>query len=213
MPLNKLKHILVPQDNIFFELMERQAEVAHLSAQALYELLKNYENTSVKSKKIKDLEHEGDDLMRKLYTALNKTFIVPIDHEDISTLAGSLDDIIDLIDKVSTLMVIYEISTPSKPMVELAELLVHQTKELKSGVKAINQVKTYKQVFDHCNKIKQFEMQADEIYNKALGTLFKKNDAPLEIFKQKEILDDLEMATDKTDKASQFISDIVMKHS
>jgi len=212
MPLNKLKNLIVPQDNVFFELMEQQAETAQNAAETLYDLLKDYKEIDKKTKKIKDLEHHGDDLMRKLYTALNKSFIVPIDHGDISTLAGTLDDVSDLVDGVSTLLVVYEISTPSPAMIELAELLVEQTKELKKAVSAIGHTKTYGKIVEHCNKIKQLEMKSDDIYVKAVASLFKKTD-PIDIIKQKEILYYLEAATDKADNASQYISDIVMKHS
>lgn len=208
----KLKNLLVPQDDVFFRLMEKQAETAHSASEALFELLKEYRNIRVKSSKIKAYEHEGDQLMRDLYTALNKTFIVPIDHSDISTLANALDDVLDLIDQASTLLVVYEIKAPSPAMVQMAGLLVEQTKELKHVVAAINHSRTYGKVPAHCTRIKHLENKADDIYTEALAALFKKKE-PIEVMKQKEILDCLEEATDKADKASQHISDIVMKHS
>ncbi|MBI5047026.1 DUF47 family protein [Candidatus Micrarchaeota archaeon] len=169
MPLSRIKRLLVPQDNLFFELMLKQAETAHSAAQELLCLFSNYNNVQKESEKIKDLEHEGDKLMREIYTALNKTFIVPIDHQDISTLATALDDVIDLIDHVSTLLVVYGIKEPTLPMVHLAEILVDQTKELKNAVASINHSKTYTKVSDHCKNIKQLENRADESYIKALN--------------------------------------------
>jgi predicted phosphate transport protein (TIGR00153 family) len=212
MPLTKLKNFLVPQDDIFFKLMEKQAETAHTAAQELSKLLEDYNKANKESKKIRDLEHQGDELMRNLYTALNKTFIVPIDHTDISALANALDDILDLIDQTATLMVAYEITTPTPAMIQLTRLLVSQTSELQKAVAAINHSRTYHKVPEYCNKIKHFEIKADEVYVQAIAALFKKTDA-IEVLKQKEILDCLESATDKTDKAAQNISDIVMKHS
>lgn len=209
MPLKMLKNLLVPQDTIFFDLMENQAETAYNASQVLSDLLK--EHDLKKSEKIKDLEHHGDDLLRKMYHALNKTFIVPIDHSDISTLASALDDVIDLIDHAAILLRVYEIEKPSTAMKQLAEILVEQTKELKSAVIAINHAKTYGKVAEHCNKIKNSEIKADEIYINSIAELFKKS-TPIEIMKQKEILECLESATDKVDHAAQYISDIVMKH-
>ncbi|MBI2079263.1 DUF47 family protein [Candidatus Micrarchaeota archaeon] len=212
MPLARIKRFLVPQDNIFFDLMLKQAETAHIASQSLVELFADYSNVEKRSERIKELEHEGDKLMRDVYTALNKTFIVPIDHSDISTLATALDDITDLIDNVSILLVAYGIKEPTPPMVHLAEVLVNQTKELKNAVASISHSKNYHKVNDHCKNIKQMENKADEAYIKAITALFKKNE-PLEIIKEKEILDCLESATDKVDNAAQHISDIVMKHS
>ena len=212
MPLNRLKRLLVPQDNIFFELMQKQAETAQEAALALSQLLKNYASARDGSKKIRELEHQGDRLMRDLYTALNKTFIVPIDHGDISVLASALDDVIDLIDHIATLLIAYEVNPPSPAMEQLAKLLEQQVKELCHAVTAINHSKTYGKDTEYCNKIKQLENQADELYVKEIAALFKKKE-PLEVLKHKEILDCLESATDKVDKAAQHISDIVMKHS
>ncbi|MFH1520872.1 MAG: DUF47 family protein [Candidatus Micrarchaeota archaeon] len=212
MPLNKLKRMLVPQDDIFFKLMQKQADTADEASHALHDLFKNYRDVGEKSKKIKDLEHQGDQLMRDIYMALNKTFIVPIDHSDISTLASALDDVLDLIDHVAAFMVIYEIKAPSNDMKELVDVLVEQADELTKAVALIDSPKTYGKVIIHCTKIKQLENKADELYRQAIGALFKKNDA-MEALKQKEILDCLESATDKIDKAAQYMSDIVMKHS
>ncbi|MBI5223515.1 DUF47 family protein [Candidatus Micrarchaeota archaeon] len=212
MPLKKLKSLFVPEDGRFFELMQKQAVVAHKSANALSELFKDHAHLEKHASKIRELEHEGDQLMRDIYLALNKTFIVPIDHSDISGLAGSLDDIIDLIDEVAALLPIYRINAPSPAMEQMARILVDQTEELKGAVDAINHSRTYSEVAKHCTRIKSLESRADEIYYKSLGELFGKEDA-LEIVKQKEILERLEAATDKVDKTAQHISDIVMKHS
>ncbi|MBI5046942.1 DUF47 family protein [Candidatus Micrarchaeota archaeon] len=212
MPLSKIKNFLVPQESAFFDLMQKQAETAELAAHALSDLLSDYKNMHERVKKIRELEHKGDQLMRDIYTDLNKTFIVPIDHGDISTLAGALDDVIDLVDHAATLMVAYEIETPSPEMVHLTSILVAQTQELKSAVVAINHQKTYGNVSNHCKNIKNLENKADEFYINAIAGLFKKKE-PLEVMKNKEILDCLESAIDKVDKASQYISDIVMKHA
>lgn len=96
MPLTKLRNFLVPQDAVFFELMERQAGIAHEAAQELSALLRDYNGVAAKAAKIRELENNGDQLTREVYVALNKTFIVPIDHDDISALASSLDDALDM---------------------------------------------------------------------------------------------------------------------
>ena len=196
MPLRTLKNLVVPQDQQFFDLLEKQAEAAHEASHALSALMGDYSGVKEKAGKIKDLEHRGDELMRAVYTALNKTFIVPMDHGDISALASALDDVLDMADHASA---------------ELAKLLSGQTAELKKAVAALNHSRTYGRVPGYCDRIKGLEMQADEVYKHAIAELFRKTDA-IEIMKQKEILDCLESATDKADKASQTISDIVMKH-
>jgi predicted phosphate transport protein (TIGR00153 family) len=192
--------------------MDEQAETAYLGSVALHDLLKDFNHIEDKIKKIKELEHKGDSLMRDVYAALNKTFIVPIDHQDISTLASALDNVLDLVDSSTRLLLAYDIKEPTPEMIELVGILVEQTKELKGAVAAITTTKTYAKVEQHCNKIKQLEIKADEVYLNAITILFRK-DEPVSIIKQKEILEYLESATDQADKASQIISDIVMKHA
>jgi len=212
MPLTKLRNFLVPQDTMFFELMEKQAKIAHEASQELSELFKDYSGVSERSAKIRELENEGDLLMRDIYVALNKTFIVPIDHSDIASLASSLDDVLDLADHAAHLLVIYKIERPTPAMAKLSSILARQTKELQSAVLAINSAKTYEKVSSHFTEIKNLEIKADEVYTQALAELFGSKDA-IEVLKQKEILDCLENAVDKAEKTAHHISDIVMKHA
>jgi len=212
MPLTKLRNFIVPQDTLFFELMEKQAKTAHEAAQELSGLFRDYKGVFAKAEKIRELENEGDLLMRDIYTALNKTFIVPIDHSDISSLASSLDDVLDLTDHAAHLLVIYKIKKPTPAMARLSAILAGQTKELKSAVSAINSAKTYEKVSSHFTEIKSLEIRADEVYTSALAELFSSKDA-IEVLKQKEILDCLENAVDKAEKTAHHISDIVMKHA
>lgn len=212
MPLNRIKKLIVPQENIFFELMEKQADKAYEAAQVLANLFTDYNDVQKKAEKIKEIEHQGDYLTRDVYTALNKTFIVPIDHADISTLASALDNVLDLVDQTAILLVAYDIKTPPPAMVQLSKLLVIQTQELKNAVVSITHSKTYNKAYAYCDKIKQCEIKADEEYIRAITALFKGTD-PIVVLKHKEILDCLESATDKADHAAQHISDIVMKHS
>ncbi|MCX6769808.1 MAG: DUF47 family protein [Candidatus Micrarchaeota archaeon] len=212
MPLTKLRNLLVPQDTLFFDLMEKQAEIANSAAHELSEIFKEYSGVPEKAARIKELENQGDLLMRDIYIALNKTFIVPIDHSDISSLASSLDDVLDMVDDAANLLIIYKIEKPTPAMAKLASILARQTKELRSAVSAIHSAKTYDKVSGHFAEIKNLEIKADEIYTQALAELFTKKDA-IEVLKEKELLDCLENAVDKADKTAHYISDIVMKHS
>ncbi|MFA6328497.1 MAG: DUF47 family protein [Candidatus Micrarchaeia archaeon] len=212
MPLTKLRNFFVPQDTLFFELMENQAKLAHDASQELSALFSDFRGVPARAAKIRELENEGDLLMRDIYVALNKTFIVPIDHSDISSLASSLDDVLDLTDHAAHLLLIYKIEKPTPAMAKLASILARQTKELQSAVFAINSAKTYDKVSGHFAEIKSLEIKADEVYAQALAELFTKKDA-IEVLKEKEILDCLENAVDKADKTAHYISDIVMKHS
>ncbi|MBS3070537.1 DUF47 family protein [Candidatus Micrarchaeota archaeon] len=212
MPLKALKRLILPHDALFFDLMLKQAQTAHAASQTLSVLLHDYADVEKTAAKIRDFEHEGDQQVRDVYTALRTTFIVPIDHSDISLLSGALDDVTDIIDHMSATLVAYRITKPTPVMAQLAEVLARQTGALEKAVAAIRDSKTYGDAAAHCKEVKRLEDEADALYTAAIGELFKSNDA-VEIIKQKDVLSCLEMATDKTDKASQIVSDIILKHA
>ena len=212
MPFKTLKQLILPKNGVFFDVMLKQAETAHAASKELSALMADYSRLADSSKKIRDFEHRGDDLMRELYLALNTTFIVPIDHSDISLLAGSLDDVIDRIDQTAAFLAIYRVTAPTPPMVKLADVIASQTGELVEAVSAIKNAKTYGKAARHCTEIKRLENQADELYNAGLGEPFESKDA-IEIIKQKDALECLEHAADRVDKAAQIISDIIMKNA
>src|SRR3989338_10782830 len=137
MPLKTLRRLILPHDALFFDLMLKQAETACAASSALSDLLHNYGDLATAAARIRDLEHEGDQQVRDVYTALRTTFIVPIDHSDISLLAGALDDITDIIDHMSATLVAYRITKPTPVMAQLAEVLARQTGALEKAVAAI----------------------------------------------------------------------------
>ncbi|MFH0922931.1 MAG: DUF47 family protein [Candidatus Micrarchaeota archaeon] len=212
MPFNTLKQLILPKNGQFFDIMQKQAETANYAAKELAILMSDYVLLPESAAKIREFEHQGDALMRELYLALNTSFIVPIDHSDISMLAGSLDDVLDRIDQTATFFALYKITSPTQPMVKMTEVIAKQTHELVGAVSSIKSAKTYGKAAAHCNEIKKLENEADELYNAALGELFESKDA-IEIIKQKDALECLEHAADRVDKAAQIISDIVMKHA
>lgn len=212
MPFSKIKHFLVPQDGVFFDFMLREAEVTDIAAGRLHDLVYNYSDVSAKAKAIRELEHEGDEVLRKLHAELSRTFIVPIDHGDISALSESLDDVLDFVDHSANMLVVYEITAPSAGMVRLSSLLVKQTGDLKAAVASLRSQGTYANALEHCLEINRVENEADEVYSSEIGRLLKKNDA-IELFKEKEVLACFEDAIDKVDKAAKIISDIILKHS
>lgn len=212
MPLSALKQIIVPQEGLFFEKLREQAATVHAGAQALSGLMHDYRKVGEKARNIKALEHAGDEITHDIYTQLNKSFIVPFDHSDISDLATALDNILDMTNITAKHLAVYEIAKPSDSMVHLSDLLLKQTGELKAAIAALDKPGTFSSASQACVEIHRLENEADEIHTKAVSALFKKKDA-VEIIKQKDILDSLELATDKVERAAVVVSDIIMKHS
>ncbi|MBI5226124.1 DUF47 family protein [Candidatus Micrarchaeota archaeon] len=211
MPLSTLKQFIVPQDHLFFELLQGQAETAHEAAVALQDLMHDYKDVDKHAKTIKNLEHKGDELVHTIYEQLNKSFVVPMAHDDVSGLATALDDVLDLTNSSAKYLSVYQIKKPLPAMVELSEILARQTQELLVAVQSLNSPKTFSRATKACVEINRLENEADDAYTHGLVDLFKTDDAVF-ILKHKEVLDRLESATDRVERAANAVSDILMKH-
>ncbi len=206
------KEWIIPQDKHFFNMLENESQNVLDGSNAFLEMLKDYENIKEKQQMIKDIEHQGDDFVHEIFEELNKTFITPIDHEDISKLASAFDDVLDYIEGTATRLVLYEIAKPEDNMIKLAEVLLKQTKELNTALSGLRNIKNPKEIEKRCIEVNRLENVADDIYKTSVAELFRRKDA-IEIMKLKEVYERLEFATDKCEDAANVISDIVVKNS
>jgi predicted phosphate transport protein (TIGR00153 family) len=207
-----LKEWLIPQDKHFFNMLENESNNVLDGSKAFLEMLRNYENIKEKQQIIKDIEHQGDDFVHEIFEELNKTFITPIDHEDISALASAFDDVLDYIEGTATRLVLYEIEKPQENMIKLAEVIMSQVNELNLAIRGLRNIKNPKEIEKRCIEVNRLENVADDIYKSSVARLFKQKDA-VEIMKLKEVYERLEFATDKCEDAANVISDIVVKNS
>jgi predicted phosphate transport protein (TIGR00153 family) len=207
-----LKEWLIPQDKHFFNMLDNVSQNVLDGSIAFLDMLKNYENIKERQQKIKDIEHQGDDFVHEIFEELNKTFITPIDHDDISKLASAFDDVLDYIDGAAARCVLYDIQKPEDNMIKLAEVLLQQTTELRDALSGLRNIKNPKEIERRCVEVNRLENVADDIYKTSVANLFKQKDA-IEIMKLKEIYERLEFATDKCEDAANVISDIVVKNS
>jgi predicted phosphate transport protein (TIGR00153 family) len=207
-----LKEWIIPQDKHFFNMLENESQNVLEGSKAFLDMLTNYENIKQKQQNIKDIEHQGDDFVHEIFEELNKTFITPIDHEDISGLASAFDDVLDYIDGTAARLVLYEIEKPEENMVKLAEVLLRQTTELNTALTGLRNLKNPKEIEKKCIEVNRLENIADDLYKSSVAQLFKRKDA-IEIMKLKEIYERIEFATDKCEDAANVISDIVVKNS
>ncbi len=211
MPFKTIKQFIVPQEHVFYELLEAQAQNAHAASFALSELMHHYLDVDKKAKSIKNLEHKGDDLVHELYDQLNKTFIVPMDHDDLSGLATALDDVVDLTNSSAKYLAVYRIKEPLPAMVQLSEILAKQTAELLAAIQSLKSSKTFFRATQAGVEINRLENEADDVYTQGLVDLFQTDDAVF-ILKHKEVLDRMESACDRVERAAHAVSNIVMKH-
>jgi predicted phosphate transport protein (TIGR00153 family) len=201
---------ILPREAKFFDLFVDMARNIERASEQLVELLRIYDNVPERVLAIKNCEHLGDQMTHGLFTRLNKTFITPIDREDIHELASKMDDVLDMIDAAASRMVIYKIEKPTEDSVRLAELIHSSTKVL---VRALAVLEKHDHIMDHCIEINRLEKEGDRVSRIAIARLFDDGKDPFYVIKWKEIYEVLEKAIDKCEDVANVIEGVVVKNA
>jgi predicted phosphate transport protein (TIGR00153 family) len=204
---------LIPAERVFFDLFERSAAIGHATAQQLVELLDDFDALPARAKVIHDLEHEGDEVTHELVDRLNKTFITPFDREDIHELSGRLDDVVDLVDSAVSRLALYKVSEPIADARLLGACLLHQTRLIVEMMPSLRNTKRADRVRQQCRDVHAQESLADQIEYRALAALFEGGHDPLFVMKWKNIIEELETATDRAEDVANAIEGIVLKNA
>ena len=191
--------------------LEAQAEVLIKSVNTLVELMNDYGKLQQLGTKIEDLEHEGDKITHNVYILIDKTFVTPLDKEDISNLTGEIDQIIDYTDRFIGTLILFEIKQPTTYMIELAKMLLSSSQEVYFLVKKLRGFKNSAELITHCQNISQYEHEADVIFRTAIAELFKIHNA-IDIIKMKEVYEILEGAHDRCADVADVFEDIALKY-
>ena len=207
-----IKEALLPKDAIFFDLFERQAGLLKEAASQLVALTEDFTNVKEKRQEIEKLEHKGDQVTHDIYEQLNRTFIAPLESDEISRLASTLDEVLDYIDGSAEKMFYYSIESTDSHMIELAKLIHMSTSEIESAVKSIRSLKDPRYIEERCIEVNRLENLADDVLAHAITDLFKTTDA-IRIIKLKDIYEHLEIATDNCEDVANVLSDIAIRHS
>ena len=207
-----LRELLIPHDKVFFDLFEKQAGVLKEAAWQLIALTEDFTNVKDKRHEIEKLEHKGDQITHDIYEQLNRTFITPLDPEEISRLASTLDEVLDYIDGSAEKMFYYNIANTDSHMIELAKLIHMSTVEIESAVKGIRSIKDPRYVEERCIEVNRLENLADDVLAHAVTDLFKSDDA-ITIIKLKDVYEQLERATDYCEDVANVLSDIAIRHT
>jgi len=203
---------VIPQDKIFFDLFEQQATIVKEAAEQLVILTEDFTNVKEKRHEIEKLEHKGDQITHDIYEHLNLTFITPLEPEEISRLASSLDEVLDYIDGTSEMMLYFSIEATDSYMVELAKIIHLQCIEIEEAVRGIRKISNPKYIEERCIEINRLENLADDVLAHAITDLFHTQHA-ITIIKLKDIYEHLEQATDYSEDVANVLSDIAIRHS
>lgn len=201
---------LIPRDEGFFTLFNQQAAKMKAASALLQSMFESPDQLSHFVVEIKKVEHEADAIVHEVATRLDRSFITPLDREDIYRLAQELDTVTDLIDGTARRAAMFKVRDSRPDAVRMAIILQQAVDELEQSVR---QMKERRSVAAHTQAIKKLEEQGDTVYAEAVGALFEGSPDPITVIRWKELYDTLEDALDSTQKASIVLESISLKHS
>lgn len=201
---------LIPRDQEFFTLFNELALYLSTAARQLKELFEDPANLTEKIRAIKEVEHKADQLTHSINERIDRSFVTPIDREDIHALSTRLDDVIDLVDGTARRAEIFHIDGVKPPARELCTLLVQATEHLQRGVQGI---KRPRDVNACAIEVKRIEEAGDAVYHDAVGQLFQGKPDPLDVIRWKEIYDRLEQGIDSCMAVVHALQSISMKNA
>lgn len=198
-------------DKTITNMLESQGANLVKATSSLFELVTDFKMVAERNSKIKDLEHEGDQIAHKLFTILAQTFVTPLDREDISRLASAIDEVLNYTDGTSDRFVLFKIREPTPYMLELSKILLSASQEIYLLMTQIRKLKNANELVERCRNIKRYEHEGDKIYRTAIAELFETDNA-IEIIKLKEIYETLEGSLDRCQEVADIVEDIALKY-
>ncbi|MCC6446914.1 MAG: DUF47 domain-containing protein [Armatimonadetes bacterium] len=202
---------LLPREEKFFDLFGDSSECVQEAARKLLAMLEDYADIERKASAILEVKRENNRIARDISDMLNKTFVTPLEREDIYALAHALDDVGSAIEEAADRMVLYKISGPTVQSLDMARSLVQATDQIRTAVASLSDVRDLKKVMEPCQAVHEWETAGDRACREGLAILFSQESSAIEVLKWREIYDYLENALDRCEDLADIIEDIVVK--
>ena len=204
---------LLPREEDFFGLFEQHAALTVEGAREMQRLLQGGQNVRVLAARIKEIEHETDVITHTCVERLHKTFITPLDRDDIHRLITRMDDVMDYIESAAAAVMLYELTEMTQPAKQLADVLLRSTEAVAVAVAGLKNVKQADAILKACIEVNRLENEGDEILRTGLADLFRGATDPLMVLKWKEVYEALENATDRCEDVANIIEGVVLEHA
>lgn len=201
---------LIPKDEGFFALFDELADCVVTSSKLLHQLFAEPARLAHFAAEIKKVEHQADEITHRIMQRIDRSFVTPLDREDIHALATSLDNVVDLMDGTARRAVLFDIKDSPVEAKELSALLEQAGHHIHEAVIGI---KDPRLVFACMRDVKRIEEQGDQVFERALRTLFTGTPEPLHVIKWKELIDNLEHAIDEAEDVTNVLESISIKNS
>jgi predicted phosphate transport protein (TIGR00153 family) len=210
MGLQAFIRFFVPREDHFYTFLERQAVVAHDGALALATFSDG--NCAAVRDAVQDLEHQGDKIVHEMEDALARTFVTPIDREDLHSLCTTIDDILDLTNGAARACTLFGVARPTEPMTKLMGVLVRSTHILKATMPRLRKHE-YAEIMEAVRGIRTLEKEGDQIYRSAVSALFLDPAVDAKVLiREKGVLEDLENAIDSCEGVADRLTNLSVKH-
>jgi uncharacterized protein len=205
-----MKLRLVPQERAFFDLFRQDIATCKAGVDVLCAMLRDYRDLRRHAQRMHEIEHEGDRITSEIFALLNRTFVTPFEREDLIMLGSIIDTVLDQVDEVAIMLVLYGIKLPSPYLLEASTLLGRTVDEL---VAAISKLESFKGISPHVAEVHRLETEADHLYFNALADLFVPDAyTPLEVIKWNRLYDLMERAFDKCEDVGNALENVVLKN-
>jgi uncharacterized protein len=212
---------LMPREDHFYEFLEKQARAAHDGAKALSKFSTNGTSAQEAREAVQKIEHEGDRIVHEMEEALAKTFVTPIDREDLQKLSSELDTVLDLTNGAIRACVMLGVDKPTEAMKQLIEIIVRCTAKMDEAMPKLRKHQ-YSEIVSVARELRKMEKEADVVYREAVSALFRSEGAggPFRegaadarvLIREKTVLEDLENAIDQCDSIADTLANLAVKH-
>jgi len=204
---------LGPRNEKFYDLFEKDVNNLAAAAARLVDLFDDYVDTREKANAIKKLERDGDEITHRIIESLHRSFVTPIDREDIALLANSLDDMLDFMEGATKRLFIYRIEELTPRAIEITYIINKVAQELQSAIPMLRNHSRLKQILPHCIEIHRLENEADDLNHAAMSDLFDEETDIKEVLKWRDIYAQLERAVDRGEDVANVLEGIVLKYA
>ena len=203
----------LPRETSFFDFFDSHAALTLEGTKEFHSLVSTNANVVAKAKRIKEIEHETDVITHHCVEALHRTFITPIERDDIHRLITRMDDVMDYVEAAAERLVLYEITETTAEVRDLSDVLVRAMEGVQKAVAGLRDMKNAQSIVKACIDVNRLENEADAILRNAVARLFKEEKDPITVIKWKEIYENLESATDRCEDVANIIEGVVLEHA
>lgn len=204
--------IFIPKEQKFFDHFEELADTIERGSQLFLDILNNFEHSEAKLATLKDIEHQADQITHIIFAKLHKTYITPIDREDIHALANKMDSILDIVEGAAVRLYLYGMKKPGKEVIELAMILNNAIAVVNKVIHGLRHRKNSAMIINACVQIHTIENEGDYLLHQCIARLFQNEKDPFELIKTKELYEMVEDAIDTCEDVTNIVEGIVLKN-